>query len=168
MTICISDQLFFQLFVLLRALPIRRWRKPVELHEFAVRRVIRENVYHAVPLPGLVWAAMTFAHVETGHRPDRSIIHRLEDARTAQGGIARARFDRASAGGNAIHVRQQARGPARSDDGLLVETIAFALSGVKFLARQFPVHAPAASASTARTEEAFKISSEIQGKRIKF
>ncbi len=30
---------------------------PLGLLERAVRRVIRENVYHVVPLPGVVWAA---------------------------------------------------------------------------------------------------------------
>jgi len=30
---------------------------PLGLLELAVRRVIRENVYHVVPLPGVVWAA---------------------------------------------------------------------------------------------------------------
>ena len=30
---------------------------PLGLLELAVRRVIRENVYHGVPLPGVVWAA---------------------------------------------------------------------------------------------------------------
>ena len=31
---------------------------PLALLELAVRRVIRENVYHVVPLPGVVWAAV--------------------------------------------------------------------------------------------------------------
>ena len=31
---------------------------PLGLLELAVRRVIRENVYHGVPLPGVVWAAV--------------------------------------------------------------------------------------------------------------
>ena len=31
---------------------------PLGLLERAVRRVIRENVYHVGPLPGVVWAAM--------------------------------------------------------------------------------------------------------------
>ena len=31
---------------------------PLGLLELAVRRVIRENVYHVVPLPGVVWAAV--------------------------------------------------------------------------------------------------------------
>ncbi len=31
---------------------------PLGLLELAVRRVIRENVVHVVPLPGVVWAAV--------------------------------------------------------------------------------------------------------------
>ena len=31
---------------------------PLGLLELAVRWVIRENVYHVVPLPGVVWAAV--------------------------------------------------------------------------------------------------------------
>jgi len=31
---------------------------PLGLLEVAVRRVIRENVYHVVPLPGVVWEAV--------------------------------------------------------------------------------------------------------------
>ncbi len=31
---------------------------PLGLLELAVRRVIRENVYHVVPLPGVVWGAV--------------------------------------------------------------------------------------------------------------
>jgi hypothetical protein len=31
---------------------------PLGLLELAVARVIRENVYHVVPLPGVVWAAV--------------------------------------------------------------------------------------------------------------
>jgi len=31
---------------------------PLGLLELAERRVIRENVYHVVPLPGVVWAAV--------------------------------------------------------------------------------------------------------------
>ena len=31
---------------------------PLGLLELAVRRVIRENVYHVVPLTGVVWAAV--------------------------------------------------------------------------------------------------------------
>ena len=31
---------------------------PLGLLEREVRRVIRENVYHVVPLPGVVWAAV--------------------------------------------------------------------------------------------------------------
>ncbi|MCX6983175.1 MAG: hypothetical protein NT118_00300 [Lentisphaerae bacterium] len=31
---------------------------PLGVLELAVRRVIRENVYHVVPLPGVVWAAV--------------------------------------------------------------------------------------------------------------
>jgi hypothetical protein len=31
---------------------------PLGLLDLAVRRVIRENVYHVVPLPGVVWAAV--------------------------------------------------------------------------------------------------------------
>ena len=31
---------------------------PLGLLERAMRRVIRENVYHVVPLPGVVWEAV--------------------------------------------------------------------------------------------------------------
>jgi hypothetical protein len=31
---------------------------PLGLLELAVQRVIRENSYHVVPLPGVVWAAV--------------------------------------------------------------------------------------------------------------
>jgi hypothetical protein len=31
---------------------------PLGLLELAVQRVIRENVYHVVPLPGVVWVAV--------------------------------------------------------------------------------------------------------------
>jgi hypothetical protein len=31
---------------------------PLGLLELAVKRVIRENTYHVVPLPGVVWAAV--------------------------------------------------------------------------------------------------------------
>jgi hypothetical protein len=41
-----------------RELPGRIYTERLGLLELAVRRVIRENVCHVVPLPGVVWAAV--------------------------------------------------------------------------------------------------------------
>ena len=42
----------------------------------AVRRVIRENVYHVVPLPGVVWAAV---RRELGNPWDERLVEEVED-----------------------------------------------------------------------------------------